>query len=141
MQDQDERPSTSIGAAPSSLQTPQTAPQRKRSGRNRVFTKVLEGLQKRSSGNSTTSASSSSWTPDFFTPRDSFESARSSNAHLPALVLRASISTTAEVESFDLNKGGSIWTAVQIRGEVFDKEDATSFLSRSIDVAVIVDNS
>lgn len=49
---------------------------------------------------------------------------------------------TAEVEAFDLRKGGSIWTAVQVRGKVFDKGDnATSFLNKSVDMAIIVDNS
>lgn len=110
--------------------------------RERVFSKVREGLQKRASETSTASISSSFWTQDFYTARESLGSTQSSATHQSGLLLRATLSAAAEVEAFDLTKGGTIWTAVQIRGEVFDKENTeVPFLNRGLDVAVIVDNS
>jgi hypothetical protein len=57
-------------------------------------------------------------------------------------VLGVTATTSPEVESFDLSGAGSIWAAIQIRGEMFMPEGlATVECDRSIDLAIVIDNS
>lgn len=80
--------------------------------------------------------------PNLALPTDRIRPLYSKSLREPKAVLSVTVTASPEVESFDLHKAGSIWAAIQIRGDMFIPEGMAAVeCDRSIDLAVIVDNS
>ena len=75
-------------------------------------------------------------------PTDSIRPLYPKNPHEPKAILSVAVTASPEVESFDISKAGSMWAAIQIRGEMFVPKGMTTVeCDKSIDLAVIIDNS